>query len=226
MILISSFLQFKLIFAFIIQVVLVHSITNTVTFNYNGGGQTWPVPFNVHSIHLTVRGASSGSGTAGTPGRGAMVVCDLAVTMGTTINIYVGGVGGNAHSSNTNDAIAGGYNGGGQGCGSGTGGGGASDIRIGGTAYGNRKVVAGGGGGIYAAGNCGVQPIGGNGGEVGHAGSNGCSTGIAGGGGGTATGGGSAGAGGATGGSLGTGGRGDYGNDNDAGGGGGGYYGG
>jgi hypothetical protein len=229
---ISFFPLLKLLFAILIQGILVRAVvTDTDTFAYaNGNVQTWTVPFNVHSIQLVVKGASAGTGedtTGSTPGKGGIVECDLAVTSGTLINIYVGGKGANGDTSNSNHVHAGGWNGGGNGYGSGTGGGGASDIRIGGTDWDDRKVVAGGGGGVYAGGNCGgVQHIGGNGGDPnGDAGSTSCGS-TAGGGGGTTTRVGTAGAGGATAGATGVGGTGDSTHDHDAGGGGGGYYGG
>jgi hypothetical protein len=231
MILFSSFPQVKLLCALLVQVILVHSSTDTVTFNYNGAIQSWTVPFNVHSLHVVVKGAEGGNGqSAGTPGKGGIVVCDLAVTMGTLVYLLVGGKGSTGGGSNSNADRNGGWNGGGAGWGAGSGGGGASDIRIGGTDVGDRKVVAGGGGGIYGAGNCGgnPQPTGGNGGTpFGTAGSNRCTGGAVGGGGGWIfDGGGAAGGGGATAGVLGFGGRADHDHDDDAPGGGGGFYGG
>jgi hypothetical protein len=236
MILFSSFLQFKLILALLMQVVLVCSYTNTTNFAFistTGAMQSWTVPFNVHSIHVVVEGANAGDGVShGTPGQGAIVECDLAVSGNTVIYISVGGKGVDGGGSNSNVDRNGGFNGGGKGWGAGSGGGGASDIRIGGTAFSDRKVVAGGGGGIYGAGNCGgnPQPNGGNGGQpLGTAGTNRCTggAGAVGGGGGTASGGGTAAVAlGASVGVLGVGGRGDHNTDDDSPGGGGGLYGG
>jgi hypothetical protein len=55
----------------------------------------------------------------------------------------------------------------------GTFGGGASDIRIGGTDFESRVIVAGGGGGFYTGNTCGTQK-GGNAGLVGLPGTSGC----------------------------------------------------
>jgi hypothetical protein len=242
MIWISFFPLLKLLFAILIQGILVHTVvTDTDTFDYTGNVQTWIVPFNVHSIHLVVKGASGGVGTtAAVTGKGATVECDLTVTSGTQIKIYVGGKGADAHASNSHVLNGGGWNGGGKGYGSGTGGGGASDIRIGGTGLDDRKVVAGGGGGTYAWRGCpgGASELsyGGNGGLIGSAGKNGCFSSVGGsvsggykkgGSGGTGSAGGAAGDGTGTDGSKGDGGNGEMdNNDFDSGGGGGGYWGG
>jgi hypothetical protein len=152
MLLISCFPLLLLLFAILIQGILVRAIvTDTDTFDYTGSVQTWNVPFNVHTIQVLVKGASGGvSGTtAAVAGKGAKVTCDLSVDGVTAVKIYVGGKGKDAHDSNSNILNPGGWNGGGDGQGSGTGGGGASDIRMGGTyTLDDRKVVAGGGGGM------------------------------------------------------------------------------
>ena len=197
---------------------------STVNFNYNGGQQSWTVPAGVFSIVVDMEGAEGSRTTnyGNRGGYGGKVVADVAVTPGQTIYVYVGGWPGD---NNTN----GGYNGGNYTnacCGYAYGGGGGTDIRIGGTGFANRVLVAGGGGGGgYLCGTDGSR--GGNGGGLtGEAGYYCSSTGNTG-----YTGrGGSQNAGGAAGGTwccpiagtLGNGGYGSY----RGGGGGGGYYGG
>ena len=126
------------------------------TFDYTGAVQTFVVPAGVTEVVVDCIAASGGDsdGPGGTgaphePGLGGRVETTLTVTPGSTLNIYVGGVGETA-------AIpvpgVGGFNGGGDGGNGydnygGGGGGGASDIRVGGTALTDRVVVAGGGGG-------------------------------------------------------------------------------
>lgn len=114
-----------------------------VIFNYTGSVQTYTVPVGVTSLNIDVMGGDG----YGPEGRGGRVQCDLPVTPGEVLNIYVGGEG-------TDNS--GGYNGGGNAGANANygGGGGASDIRRGGTALANRIVVAGGGGG--SASNCGT----------------------------------------------------------------------
>ncbi len=149
------------------------SIAQTITtFNYTGGVQTYTVPACVTSLFVDVQGAPGGMGSYSSypqpGGRGGRVQCNIAVTPGQVLNIYVGGTGDNRHntSSGSGTSLPGGYNGGGNGfgyyCGSG---GGRSDIRIGGTAFpGNAVVVAGGGGGAgYATSS---SSIGGEGGGL------------------------------------------------------------
>lgn len=198
--------------------------TQTETFAYTGGPQTWTVPAGVTSASFQLTGASSlifvlagppDSFVGGLAGRASATI---PVTPGGSVQINVGERG---------DA-AGGWNGGGDGAGQlgGSGGGGATDIRIGGTSLGDRVLVAGGGGGI---GFCTSDPIpvldGGDGGETGGDGqSGGC--GGAGGGGAGASAGGTASAP-AQPGSLGDGGDGaTSASSRTTGGGGGGYYGG
>lgn len=145
---------------------LCSSSTQTVSYNYTGGVQTFIVPAGVTSLQLDVYGAQGRSNSENTAagGRGGRAQGTLAVTPGQIIRIYVGQGGG--------VSTAGGWNGGGN-AGStpcsisrGGGGGGASDIRVGGTGLNNRVIVAGGGGG--AGGNrnagCGRGTGGGGGG--------------------------------------------------------------
>lgn len=124
-------------------------------FAYTGAMQSFVVPAGVSSITVTADGASGGDGwnvdvdtPLGTGGLGGRVVATLAVTPGETLYLFVGGAGGDATATVPGAA---GWNGGGAGGPSpygysGGGGGGASDIRRGGTALGDRILVAGGGG--------------------------------------------------------------------------------
>jgi len=122
----------------------------SVIYNYTGGVQTFTVSTGVNTVHVDVIGGGGGSddhSNAANPGKGARVEGDITVTPGTVMNIRVGGKGQNGSIL----GAQGGYNGGGDafyyfyGCGGA--GGGASDIRIGGNALGDRIVVAGGGAG-------------------------------------------------------------------------------
>jgi hypothetical protein len=194
------------------------------TFSYTGAAQTYTVPAGVVLLQLECWGASGGDyNSSGTRALGAYAKGSLVVTPGEVLNIYVGqaGVTGGAGGSGTAA-----FNGGGAG-GTGTGGyvgggGGASDVRQGGTALSNRKIVAGGAGG---GGHAGAGGIGGT--TTGSAGGN-DGTAI-GGGGGTQSAGGAAGTGTSNGvaGSSGQGGNGAVVATNFAGaGGGGGYFGG
>ncbi len=133
----------------------VASIAQTITtFNYTGAMQTYTVPACVTSLFVDVQGAPGGmGGTSSYPqpgGRGGRVQCNIAVTPGQVLNIFVGGTGSSKYNSCcTSSPTTGGYNGGGNGYGYYNGGGGGkTDIRIGGTAFpGNAVVVSGGGGG-------------------------------------------------------------------------------
>lgn len=188
------------------------------TFNYTGATQSFVVPAGVTSIDVECWGAAGG-GRGTIPGGYAKGA--LAVTPGETLNLNVGGAGINNTGSGT---VLGGWNGGGNGpSGAGSGGGG-TDVRQGGTALGNRKIIAGGGGG-QGKNTSTTTGLGGSGG--GTTGGNGTDTTSSNGGkGGTQT---AGGAGGynhaAADGSLGQGGHG-VGPTNGGGGGGGGYYGG
>ena len=192
------------------------------------GTYAFKVPKDVNSIIVDVFGAQGGMGRiGGSGGLGGRTVSELQVTPGDTLQINVGGRGGDA-SSNLTDGGAGGFNGGATGGdttfnGAGGGGGGASDMRIGMTTL----VVAGGGGGSGGGTNCcGGVSVGGAGGAGGGLnGSPGATVGGAGGGGATDVMGGAAGGAGADPGIAGFGGMGANG-DGAGGGGGGGLYGG
>lgn len=100
--------------------------TKTKTFNVSSGTQSWVVPNGVKSLTVDCvasKGANSEDGTiAG--GKGGRVKCNLKVTPGQTLYFMVGKIPTNAGTVSYN----------------------ASDIRIGGTEYSNRVLVAGGGG--------------------------------------------------------------------------------
>ena len=134
-------------------------------FAYTGAAQTFSVPAGLTYVDFSVAAGAGGNAATGaggvnaggsgqTGGTGGAVTGRLAVTGGTTLNLYVGGAGVTSPAQAGKVSANGGWNGGGLAwtwdCGnnmrSGTGGG-ASDIRIGGTALSNRVVVAGGGGG-------------------------------------------------------------------------------
>jgi hypothetical protein len=212
--------------------------TNANAYAYTGGIQTYTVPAGVNFVQVDMEGANGGAPLhwpsymyKSLPGNGGRTQCIIPVTPGQTLNIYVGGAGGNGTMSGSLQVAGnGGFNGGGNGTRysvyAAGGGGGASDIRIGGTALANRVAVAGGGGGAgqYLTTAFGSAQGGGGGGLVGQAGTAGStSTGTIGGG--TQSAGGVAGLGGVAG-SLGQGGSLSTGTANPSGGGGGGYYGG
>ncbi len=110
------------------------------TFSYTGGSQTWVVPDCVFEVTIEVWGAQGGGSNGGEDGGlGGYSKGVLTVTPGETLSVYVGGKGQNQSS--------GGWNGGGHGSTYGGGGGGGTDVRQGGTALTDRKIVAGGGAG-------------------------------------------------------------------------------
>lgn len=202
------------------------SATTSVTYTFTGGVQTWTVPACVTSATIEVWGASGGgsnTGGSGQAGRGGYSKGTLAVTPGETYHIYVGGQGGYSGNNGPNPMAPGGWNGGGnsgacQANAQPAGGGGGSDVRFGGTAFGDRIIVAGGGGGCYS--NYDAVRTGGAGGGL--TGSN-CPNGVSLCGGGSQTAGGQ---GGVQSGSFGLGGNDGNGSHDCGGGGGGGYYGG
>jgi hypothetical protein len=111
----------------------------TSTFNYTGSMQTFTVPSGITSITIEAWGAAGGT-YSNSGGLGGYSTGILSVTPGQTLYVFVG-------QSPANSA--GGFNGGGAGFSDSysRGGGGASDIRVGSTALGNRVIVAAGGGG-------------------------------------------------------------------------------
>ena len=107
--------------------------------------QQFVVPVGVTSIEVTCIG-SAGKAASAAAGNGGRVTCNLKVTPGEVLYLTVGGVP-SAYSTPA-------YN--------------ASDIRIGGTEYANRVIVAGGGGSGASANGPGAGGSGG--GETGGAG--------------------------------------------------------
>lgn len=93
----------------------------TQTFNVSSELQTYVVPEGVSKVNVAC--VASRGGNIG--GAGGSVKCDLSVTEGQTLYVMVGGI-----PADYNEAV---YN--------------ASDIRIGGTEYENRIIIAGGGAG-------------------------------------------------------------------------------
>jgi hypothetical protein len=191
----------------------------TCVFAHTGAAQTWTVPAGVNQATFDLYGAQGEGNPARpefAPGLGGRATATLAVAAGDSIQVNVGGQGFTGSVNN------GGFNGGGAGSGGTGGGGGASDIRVGGAAFADRALVAGGGGGAGRSANTNSSSAGGaGGGESGLPGGPGGFANSVAGGGGTQTMGGSAGAG-ATPGGVGVGGVGALG----GGGGGGGWYGG
>ncbi len=124
---------------------------DTADFSYTGAMESWTVPDFVTTVKFDLQGAAGGHdshlGTGGT-GKGGRVTGNMAVTPGSALNLFIGGVGADGVLSGV---AQGGFNGGGNASfyfyASGGAGGGATDIRVGGTALADRKVIAGGGGG-------------------------------------------------------------------------------
>lgn len=202
----------------------VEVLPGSETFSFTGAYEEFVVPDGVATITVDAYGAAGGDEYApvGNIGLGGRVQCDVTVTPGETLRVYVGGAGGNG-ASGVNGAA--GWNGGGSGGPGAGGGGGSSDVRRSPYALADRLVVAPGGGG--SGGNNGATTTGGGGdgrAATGENGQNGIS-GPVGGTGGTQLGAGTASGGGANGG-LGVGGAGSaVSNPRGGGGGGSGYYG-
>jgi hypothetical protein len=117
-------------------------------FAYTGSSQVYTIPIT-GKYRLEVWGAQGGLGYTNSSyvavgGSGGYTKGEITLTVGDTLNIYVGGKGIDGIGSST---YAGGYNGGGTGYYYAGGGGGATDIRKGGTAFTNRIIVGGAGGG-------------------------------------------------------------------------------
>jgi len=137
------------------------------TFAFADAAQTYTVPAGVTQITVLLSGAQDGSGSKGNAGGlGGQATATIAVTPGETLQVNVGGQGGDGNGGGGSA----GFNGGGVGTTgdqSGGGGGGASDIRRSPFALDDRLIVAGGGGGGGLFGGCG------GGGKVGSDGSDG-----------------------------------------------------
>lgn len=145
----------------------INQPSGSETFSYTGGTQIFLVPAGVTRLTVDAYGAQGGNGGSfgGLGASGGRVTATIGVAQGETLQIVVGGAGGNGFANGTGAA---GYNGGGASLSSsvsGGGGGGASDVRQGGTTTGHRVVVAGGGGGGGARGFGGA--FGGHGGSGG-----------------------------------------------------------
>jgi hypothetical protein len=129
--------------------------TNTTTFSFTGGAQTFTVPHDVTRVTIDDLGAQGG--LAG--GNGGEATATISVTPGEVLQVNVGGQGGVPDP---------GFNGGGNGgvgdISSGGGGGGASDVRRGAFGLDDRIVIGGGGGGgTGCAGGAGAGTTGGAG---------------------------------------------------------------
>lgn len=116
------------------------------TFTVNAGttNRVWTVPMGVEKIHIDCV-ASRGNNGKSTAGNGGRVQCDMNVTGGQVLYITVGAI--------PSDPRVASYN--------------ASDIKIGGTSYNNRILVAGGGGSAGNGGNGGSWNGGAGGGTTG-----------------------------------------------------------
>lgn len=112
-----------------------------VTFTSNG---TWEVPRGIKKIRVDCVGCQGYSNSQASGGYGGRVQCILNVTPGQVLHVVVG-------RPNTDYLAT--YN--------------ASDIRLGGTEYANRVVVAGGGGSAGISGARGTSYGGAGGGLVG-----------------------------------------------------------
>ena len=143
-------------------------------FDYTGDLQTWTVPAGVVAATFELDGAEGGEVRGTAPaGRGGFAQATLPLTAGSTINIFVGGMGSAVATCGSNNfdmrpGGAGGFNGGASGTTAqcpGGGGGGGTDVRIGGVDVSNRVLVAGGGGGA-AFGDGGCAATGGGGGGL------------------------------------------------------------
>ena len=160
-------------------------VSHVATCSYTAAGQyTLPLPAAVTSAQVDAVGAAGGvdyyNHTGG--GAGGSASGTVAVATGTTLSVYVGGVGGGPSYS----SASGGFNGGGAGGGAGGGGGGgASDVRTSGSLD-SRLLVAGGGGGGGIFGTSGGA-AGANGASVSGSGGGGAGTQSAGGAGGTSS---------------------------------------
>jgi len=147
------------------------SQAQVTTFDYTGASEIYIVPPGVSYIQIETWGAQGGDSEVcgGTTevdgGLGGYAVGNLIVTPGDTYTLYVGG----KPTVTLGSGAPGGFNGGGAAGQYGGGGGGATDVRYGGIALGNRILVAGGGGG----GNTGCPDHGTGGAGGGYTGSNG-----------------------------------------------------
>ncbi len=145
-----------------------NAVAQTTPFSYTGAMQTYVVPAGCSGVTIDLAGGQGGTYSSGIGGKGGRVQCNLAVTPGETLYVYVGQAAPNSLCGAGGLSSGGGENGGAGGCSTGgTGGGGGTDVR---TISGNlasRVVVGGGGGGgswdcAYSSGGGGGYPAGGN----------------------------------------------------------------
>ena len=117
-------------------------VANSQRFDYTGAVQQFTVPDGVQEVSLEVVGASGRGGSDGglptVGGRGGKIEGSLAVTPGSVLDVYVGGIS-SWPNGGAGDSTASGNSGGP--------GGGSSDVRPSGTAYTSAVLMAGGGGG-------------------------------------------------------------------------------
>ncbi len=125
-----------------LQATEARNVWSKYEFGYTGGPQTFVVPEGATRLMVDVRGAAGETGALSDQSWGGRSYGFLDTTPGETLYLYVGG-----QPSGTTAGWNGGGAGGTGGLGGGRGGGGASDIRQGGDALTDRKVVAGGGAG-------------------------------------------------------------------------------
>ena len=133
-------------------------ILETATFTYTVlfstvGSYNWTVPYGVNFITVEMKGGSGGDFEGDGGAYGQYIKSSFTVTSGNILNLNVGGVGNDAGTVGIGNNGKGGFNGGGDGGLDlnfnflGNGGGGATDIRIGGSTWTDRVLVAGGGAG-------------------------------------------------------------------------------
>lgn len=125
-------------------------LLNTSFFSVpTNGFQRFVVP-ETGTYRITTVGASGGwsvaSGNSSDVGRGGVLTANFVLNINTELYCVVGQAGAADTDGGNNPRLPGFNGGGGAGYNAG-GGGGASDVRLNGTALGNRIIVAGGGGG-------------------------------------------------------------------------------
>lgn len=120
-----------------------------INIDYTGTEKTLTLPIGRYKVELW--GAQGGAGKSGVEsgGKGGYSVGTLEVSSETTAYIRVGEKGKKAQATSNGTRVGTAYNGGGNAWDTAAGGGGATDLRLGSSAYSNVKIVAGGGGGTY-----------------------------------------------------------------------------
>jgi len=125
----------------------------TITFDYGVIPRTWTVPSGgLSNVSFTIRGGAGGTYGGRAPrNHGAEFSGTIpSLAGGEAVYVYVAQKG---HCSSTG-VWGGSWGGGGSGSNGSCAGGGSTDIRIGGTSAGFKKIVAGGGGGVSQASGC------------------------------------------------------------------------